>query len=327
VPAVRARRAAGLILMVAAAAAGQQPPQPATPSFRATVPVVMVPAAVSGSDGKPLDGLDLLDFTVLDNGRPQKFRLDTWDAAATPLAVVVAIQANEIATPANLKVRKTGAMIQPLITGERGAAAVISFGNNVTVEQDFTHQAGAISTAFRGIRAQGGKRARMLDAMSRGVEMLNARPTGERRVLIVIGESRDRGSETALADLVKAISQAAITVYPVVFSTYVTPFTTRTEELPPAPPLDLLAIFTEPARLGKVNVAEVMARETGGRRFGFATLKGLERDLTNLGEELHSEYMVSYPAPAGEPGFHRIEVRVNGRSGVAVRARSGYWSE
>jgi hypothetical protein len=44
-----------------------------------------------------------------------------------------------------------------------------------------------------------------------------------------------------------------------------------------------------------------------------------------MGEELHSQYLLSFPALQVEPGFHTLAVRVLNRRGLTIRARSGYW--
>ena len=41
--------------------------------------------------------------------------------------------------------------------------------------------------------------------------------------------------------------------------------------------------------------------------------------------QLHSQYLLSFPAQQVEPGFHTLTVRVLNRHGLTIRARSGYW--
>ena len=46
----------------------------------------------------------------------------------------------------------------------------------------------------------------------------------------------------------------------------------------------------------------------------------------NLGEELHSQYILSYqPNDTEDAGYHEIRVEVN-RPALEVRARQGYWA-
>lgn len=143
-----------LALLLAAQAAGQDA------TIRTHVPLVIAPATVTTRSGRYVDGLSTSDFVLLEDGKPRPFEMDTSDIAMTPLSVVIAIEANDYARAALAKIRKTGSMIQPLVTGERGEAAILSFGDDIKTVQEFTADAALISNAFRGIEAQKGSRAR-----------------------------------------------------------------------------------------------------------------------------------------------------------------------
>lgn len=297
-------------------------------TFRTIVPVVLVPATVTDRSGVPMDGLRAEDFTVLEDGRPRRIQMDTSDSLAVPLSVVVLVQANNTAPAAILKVRNIGSMIEPLITGARGQAAVVAFGSETKVVQDFTNDPDALTRAFRSIRTQSGITAAMVDAVGEAVKMLAARPSNERRVVLVISENKDRGSKTKLEAVVQAVQREGVIVFPIVFSAYATPFTTKAADLPPTEGgMDLIAAIGELGRLGKADTARILAEYSGARKTRFATLHGLEGIVTSLGEELHSQYLLSYSNQACAPGFHRIEVRLKSHPEAVVRARYGYWTD
>jgi VWFA-related protein len=171
------------------------------PRFDVRSRLVLVPATVTDARGRSVDGLDSPDFVVLDNGRPQKTIVDTIGTGVAPIALVIAVQSSGISAAAVEKVQRIGSMIQPLVTGERGAAALVSFDQRIRWIQDFTSVPGALDRAFPQIRPLTSpgedKEARMLDAVQEAVERLGTRANA-RRVLLLISESRDRGSETAL---------------------------------------------------------------------------------------------------------------------------------
>src|SRR5437763_11418923 len=82
---------------------------------------------------------------------------------------------------------------------------------------------------------------------------------------------------------------------------------------------------SELGRKGKPSTAQALARTTGGVVAGFLTVKSLERVIANLGEELHSQYLLSFtPAVDVSHGLHRIQVKVRNRDDLLVRARPGY---
>jgi len=100
--------------------------------------LVLVPVTVNGHQ-RPIDidGLEASDFSLFDNGQPQKATVDTMDTGVAPVALVIAVQSSGISAAALEKVRKIAAMIQPLITGDRGCAAVVSFAERIKWLQEF----------------------------------------------------------------------------------------------------------------------------------------------------------------------------------------------
>ena len=77
--------------------------------------------------------------------------------------------------------------------------------------------------------------------------------------------------------------------------------------------------------MGKVNTAEALALHTGGKKIGFATLHSLEEIVSGVGEELHGQYLLSFPA-SGPEGFHPITIQLREAGKRTVAARQGYWA-
>jgi VWFA-related protein len=345
-----------LLFSAAAVAVAAQDPQ-----FGVQSRLVLVPVTVTDAKGRAVDGLNATDFAVLDNGRPQKVIVDTIATGVAPIALLVAIQASEISKPVLEKVRKIGAMIQPLVTGERGCAGVMTFSDRIVWVQECTNDGDAVARAFEQIRPGAVKEARMLDAVAACVERLR-KHANSRRVLLLISESRDRGSEAGLDEAIMATQAAGVSVYAATYSAFRTAFASRSSatgeprspqrpdrpseqsgtatggpahctpagcpapQLPaPAQRVDILGGIGELARLGKSNTTQALTTGTGGAAFAFTRLKGLEEAIQRLGVELHSQYLLSYTPDDPAAGYHHLEVRIPGRK-VRVRARPGYWS-
>ena len=209
------------------------------PRFDTQSRLVLVPVTVTDSKGRTVDGLDSKHFILLDNGRPQKATLDTIGTGVAPIALVIAIQASGISKPVLEKVRTIGAMIQPLITGDQGCAAVVSFSERIVWLQEFTRNVDALERAFREVRPGAAKSARMLDTVYESIERLRQQPNS-RRVLLLISESRDRGSDKAFEQVAIAAQTAGVTVYSASYSAFKTALTTKSsaiaEPLPPKVP-------------------------------------------------------------------------------------------
>jgi hypothetical protein len=172
--------------------------------FKTTTQLVLTPVRVTDSAGKTVDGLKAEDFELFENGKLRKFELES---TFEPVSLVVAVQTSGISGPALAKIRKIGSLIQPLIVGDQGAGAVLTFSEQVRMRQDFSDDPVKIGAAFRGIEPDGSGAA-MHDAIAEGVRLLAARENRRRRVLIVIGEARDRSSRLQLDEVISR-AQAA----------------------------------------------------------------------------------------------------------------------
>src|SRR5690348_13652202 len=150
------------------------PAQPPTPTIRVPVRLVTAPALVFSNEGRLIPGLQKADFRVLDNGRLQTAALD---AASAPVSVAVAVQGSQGVREYVPFIAKAGSVVDALLVGESGEAAVIAYS-------------GDVSSALRRISADG-RQARMIDAGIRAIRLLRERPGSRVRVLLFIGQPMD----------------------------------------------------------------------------------------------------------------------------------------
>jgi len=89
----------------------------------------------------------------------------------------------------------------------------------------------------------------------------------------------------------------------------------------------LIEIYKDAKEIFKSTPVEVFTKGTGGSEYGFYGGRGLDQTIQKIGEELHSEYTLTYsPNNKEEGGFHRIAVEVAGHPEVKrVQTRPGYW--
>jgi VWFA-related protein len=332
-------RFAALLLAASASAAFAQP------QFKTTVPLVVAPTVVTDSRGHYVDGLEERDLVLYDNNVPQAIHLDY---EIYPISLVVAIENGEGTQPALDKLGGSGILLSQTVAGGAGETAVISFSEEVRDVQDFTADPDLITRALKRMRVRGGG-ACSLDALMRALRMLDGRPANQRRIVLLIGESRARGSRTALQDAVKEVQRQNALVYWLTYSTTWTSYTSRpktvgdrkqeedrgkypSEDSKPlpgdiAPGGGLLAPFFALAHLTAPNLADLFSRTTGARTIGFLKKSGLEQAIQEIGQEVHRQYIVSYQPPASEPGeFRNIRIEVRGRPELHAKTRAGYWA-
>ncbi len=161
--------------------------------------------------------------------------------------------------------------------------------------------------------------------------MLSTLPEGSRRIMLILSESRDRGSRMKLPQLVELAQRAGVTIYPVTYSAQGSTWISKPEDAAAASTsggTGLIGLITEPARLAATNDADALAAATGGRHLSFLTLNSLEKVISEAGEEIHGQYLLSFaPAETGNAGFHRVEVTVPLKKDAVIRARTGYWAK
>ncbi len=300
------------------------PAQDAT--IKTNVPLVQIPVTITDRKGRFIEKLRAEDFVVRDESVPQKFQLDTSDTLVSPISAVFVVQASGISAAALAKIQLVGPLVRPMI-GDRGRAAVIAFDSEVELRQPFTADPTKFREAFQAIEPRVIKKARIYDAILEAAAILETRPLGERRVIFLISESRDRSSHAKLGETIVRVQKAGIAIYPLTYSTQKIAWTARPEDDPAMPGgPDYGGAVVELGRLGAPNAADALAHATGGRHQGFATLDGLQQALARDADEIHSQYLLSFTPPDSSQGmFRRLEVFLPKRPDAVVRARPGYW--
>ncbi len=338
------------ILLLRALAPAQET---AGQTFRTGVNVVVAPAVVTTHDGEFVNGLQPHEFELTDNGKVQNIKVDV---TYVPISLVVAVQANASAEPVLAKLQKIGPLFQPLVTGEQGEVAVLAFDHRIQTLQDFTSDGDKLDQAFRNLKP-GSSSSRMTDAVVQASRMLNSRAKDRRRVLLLISETRDNGSAAKVREALTDLQFDNVSVYSVNINRLITTMLAKSQPprpdpipatarpmpagVPPTPDnaaqvygspknsANFVPVFVEIFKQVKSifvdNPVEVYTKFTGGREHSFVSQKDLERAISAIGEELHSEYLISYiPNNREEGGFHEISISVD-RPGVKVRTRPGYW--
>lgn len=345
----------GLLVLVCAAGLAQSPP-PSDPSkpekdvvIPVTVNVVIAPTTVRDHSGNFVNGLQLQDFQLYDNGKLQKITADVRDE---PLSLVIAVQKSSNLNDILPKIQRIGSMLNALVAGQDGEVAVIAFDHRIQLVQDFTNETQKISEAMKKLTPGSANHA-VIDAEVQSIRLLKKRPANRRRVLLLIAEKRDRGSELRAREALTEAQFANVAIYALDISSVVATLTGKPE--PPRPqPIPTTAqhvpaggaltpttidqnfntgsfipmfvdIFKAVKGIFVDDALDVFTRFTGGKQYSFVSEKSLERAVEGIADELHSQYLLSYsPNNQAEGGFHEIRVVVN-RPSLEVRTRPGYW--
>jgi VWFA-related protein len=339
----------------------QLPPKDVQATVKVRVALVNTPVTVRDGRGDMVHNLEAHDFQITDNGVAQQ--ISHFDLGGDPISMVVLLETSSRIAPLLPEMRKTGILFTQTVMGPTGEAAVVGFNDSVDKLQDFTTNGDLIENTIAHL-GQGTSGSKLYDAMSVGVEMLSGRPQatadrpGRRRVLMLLSEATDAGSEAKLGEVLRQAQLANVTIYSVGLSTtraqlQAKPKDTRPQITPPGtfplPPqpgvpqtptseenrygnIDLLALAVWAVQhihdQVKDHALEVAAAATGGAHLSTFKDRSIEKAIDEIGGELHSQYTISYtPTGSDAAGYHEIKVSVlrNDAKNLKVRARPGYF--
>lgn len=235
-----------LVLMTATVnLAGQQAAttSDARPSVHTQTTVVLVPALLRERNGNLVYTLKADDFTITDDGVPQKLTLEE-EAGGEPLALAIVVEVggagarqfekySTIAPP-------LAPMLRALVGGVPRHVAVITFDSQPQLLQAFTSDVDKAAEVLRSLQPGctrqehfdnctaphpvhnqplGDNGAAMLDALEFAVEQLRAQPPAFRRAILLVGETLDRGSTTSIEEAVREVTDTNTTIYSIAYST------------------------------------------------------------------------------------------------------------
>jgi VWFA-related protein len=252
---------------------------------------VEVYATVTNDEGRPVKGLGVEDFTVLEDGVPQK--IDAFVGGDFPAAVALAIDRSFSMTGTPLTMAKTAGRVFVASLKPEDRVMLISISGEVEVLAPLDTDRGPLLEALGNVDAW--STTSLHDALIRSFDLLEGE--SGRRAIVVLSDGMDRYSTATAVDVLNRARRSDILVYPIAIG----------RERPP--------VFPELASL------------TGGRSFHLKDARELQRTLQTVAEDLGAQYLLGYspssPPGPGENGWRSITVRVS-RPGVKVRARSGY---
>jgi Ca-activated chloride channel family protein len=317
-------------LFGAAAAARQAPPPPQTPAPRQTptpqrdevegpvnVRVVRVPVTVLDKKGVPVTGLTKESFSVFEEKRPVQFDFlgEIKELEKLPIYVGVLMDTSG-STAGKLGFEKEAAknFLYTVTRTRKDWGAFVTFDDEVKLRQDFTRNLDLLEKAIDGVKAPGTQTS-LFDAVWQFCDEKMRGVASPRRALVVITDGDDTYSRARIDDAI-SIAQKTDTI--------------------------IFAISTKGGFTGSavpgVEAGTVkdsgdkdlsrMADETGGRSFYTGDMLQLERAFKKIGDELRSQYLLTYrPEPPFDGGYRRIEVKVNAGEKYKVNAKRGYTAD
>ena len=322
--------------------------------FLEDIEEVTVPLTVRSRKGEYIHDMIQEDFTIFDNDVEQK--IVGFDVSFLPISMVICVQTSDRVEGILGDIRKSAYLFTELVLGANGEAAILTFDSRVKLMQDFTNDTKKIDNALKTMRI-GTSAVAMADVTYSAIRMLLKRPENHRKVIVLISESQNNGSRIGLGESLRTAQLYNIGIYAVRLSTLSARLRRKPEVKPPNIPAgvvvrpripgtpntptaqqqsgytvtpNMIPIIIDLVRGVKNlvfdNPLEILADGTGGRDFSPRTTKGVQDSIIRIGEDIRSEYRLSYrPNNLNERGiYHRIRVEVPYEK-LRIRHRVGYF--
>jgi Ca-activated chloride channel family protein len=310
------------------AAARTAPAQtPATPQQTPTpqreeiedipVRVVRVPVTVIDKKGVPVTGLTKNDFLVFEDKRPVQFDFlgEIKELEKLPIYVGVLMDTSG-STAGKLGFEKEAAknFLYTVTRTRKDHAAFVTFDDEVRLRQDFTRNLDLLEKAIDGVKKPGTQTA-LFDAIWEFCDQKMRNVASPRRALVVITDGDDTYSRARIEDAI-SIAQKTDTI---IFA-----ISTKGGFTGSAVP----GVEAGTVKDSGDKYLSKMAEETGGRSFYTGDMLELERAFKKIGEELRSQYLLTYvPKEPFDGSYRRIEVKVNTGEKYKVNAKRGYTAD
>ena len=260
------------------------------PTFSSSVHAVRVDVLVT-RDGRPVPGLAVEDFEVLDNGAPQSVTLVSYDRL--PLNVLVVMDRSGSVASRFEQVRVAAErLLDELKPGDRAAA--IPFNDTVASGSALTEDLSQVRGVIRALTPAGG--TALVDALYTGV-VVGETQVG-RTLLIVFTDGVDTSS-----------------------------YLDRRKVAAIGPRTDVVIYTVSVGLASERTFLRELVTSTGGRVMELASPTRIRETFVEILSEFRQRYLLTYtPEGVSELGWHRLEVRVK-RKGLSVTGRPGYLAD
>ena len=315
-----------------------------------TTNFVQIPVMVKDKQGRRVDGLLPQDFTVLENGKPQKLTYFTSDPFQLSVAVLLDLGMADVSVQ---KVNQTYSALVGAFS-PYDEVALYTYSSTVSRVTDFTGKPEKLTATLDSLKLVRGqnngppvlggplgpqppmvngipvgtsgpppvytppKEAHVLnDAILRAALDLSKRDRTRRKVIFVISDGRELGSGASYNQVLHVLETQGIQVKAVVLDMGALPVYKQVEKLP--------HVF----RHGYSNILPKYSNATGGGSvFTELSRNSIEQAYAQITSEARNQYTLGYvpKAIASKSAYRDIEVRVLGHgANLSIYTKAGYY--
>lgn len=263
-------------------------------SSSASAHAVGIAPIVTDRSGHTVMGLSQKDFTVFDDGQPQK--IETFDATDSPMAAILVLDISASMVPKLDDARRAAhAFLEALKPADE--VALYTFNSAIVGMVDLTRDRAALHSAIDQARPEG--ETALYDVTATALRRLKA--LKRRKAVVLFTDGEDNRSRLSVNQVIEMARASEVAIFSVAQG---------------ADESKVLMLFLNR-----------LAEETGGRSYFIGNIKKLHEVFRSILDELKSQYFLTYTPQNLKPrSWHQIQVRVN-RPDVVVRAKKQYLVE
>lgn len=292
----------------------QQPEQ--GPTLKSTVTLVNLYATVRDKSKRIVDNLKQEDFSVAEDGQPQKIAFFTKEVTQ-PITLGLLLDTSGSEQYMLGPIQDAGSRFMERVLRKGDMAMVISFASDVDLMADFTEDKHILDRAIHKTQIQ---------IPDQGARVGNPGPVGSRSItgtalydaiylacseklateagrkaIVIVSDAQDEGSKVREAEAIEAAQRSDTVIH--------------------------VLLVGDPRFGVNGGAAKKLADETGGRVISVSSEKKLEQAFDEISEELRSQYVLGYyPTNTAKDGtFRKIKIETNNKD-YKILARKGYYA-
>jgi len=271
------------------------------------VELVVLPVSVVDKEGNPFRGLQKEHFAVYEDKVLQDIAL--FKQEDIPLSVGLVIDASDSMKDKRDRLR-AAAMTFIRESNPDDETSIVSFGEDVLLEQEFTRDTRELNRALASMRSSGA--TALYDAIVQAAQYLEQESVHEKKVLIVVTDGEDNSSKSKLQDALKAVSESKITLYTIgLLTSYSSTY----------------GSYNDSAK----GVLKQLAEVSGGASSFPKNINEVEKVCSRIAHDLRNQYTIGYKPSNQEfnGAWRKVQVRVNPPKNtpkLKLRTKQGYYA-
>ena len=277
------------------------------PTFKVDVKLVNVYVTVTDQQGAPIGDLTKSDFSLTEDGVPQKISVFSKESQL-PLSIVLAVDtSSSTRKDIRLELEAARKFIHSIIRPQ-DAISLYAFATDVSEMVSFTSKLHQIDSAINQVQVGGA--TSLYDAIYLASKTLMKREG--RKVLVLITDGGDTASTVDYKEALRAAQQSEALVYSLI---------------------DVPVEASAGRNTGGEHALIQISHDTGGKYYYASSIFELDKAFEQISDELRTQYLIAYyPVERrAASDFRQIDVaarphEVDSNGQLVVRARRGYYT-